>query len=269
MPSTFDRATAVTGRSLPLAVVPALASLLSLDSVVRALRAGPGGGITLPFPTGLPTLWTYVSLPSGPGGVPVGGTLSLAAFVPLFVAGLLVTSALEAGLLGTLSTRIDGGRGGFAASVRRYTLRIVGVNLVRFTVVVAALPFALLLPPLALLVVLVGSYLVYGLPFVVVTRDVGVGKALDATVGHAADGGAYAAFGLKHMVAGAVASLALSWLARTGVVGVLVGTAAVAVPSVFVAAYGLLVFRRLGGGRPADGTGEAEHPRDPPATTRP
>lgn len=253
VPSTLDRAADVTRRSLPLAVVPAVAGLLSLSDVARALRAGPGGGVTFPFPTGLPTLWTYASLPGGPGGAAFTGPLSAALFVPLFLAGLLVTSALEAGFLGTLSARVDGTPGDFAGSVRRYALRIVGVNLVRFCVVLFALPFALVFPPLALVVVVVGSYLVYGLPFVVVTRDAGFGEALDATVGHATDGGRYAAFGFGHLLVGAVCSLALSSLVRLGLGGVVVGTVLVAVPAVFVAAYGLFVFRDLDGRRPATG----------------
>ena len=249
----MDRAAGVTRRSLPLAVVPAVAGLLSLSNVARALRAGPGGGVSFPFPTGLPTLWTYASVPGGSGGAAVTGPLSVALFVPLFLVGLLVTSTLEAGLLGTLSARLDGDPDDFGGSARRYALRMVGVNLLRFCVVLLALPFALVFPPLALLVVVVGSYLLYGLPFVVVTREAGLEEALGATTGYASEGGRYAAFGFGHLVAGAACSLALSPLVRMGLGGVLLGTALVAVPAVFVAAYGLLVFRDLDGRRPATG----------------
>jgi hypothetical protein len=243
MPSRFDRAVTVTEESLSLAWVPVVATLLSGSQVARALAAGGGGGVTFPFPAGLPTLWTYVSLPSGPAGVGIGGPLSVALFVPLSLVGLLVTSSLEAGFLGALNARIDGDRRAFGDGVRRFTRRIVGVNLIRFAVVLAAAPF-LLLGPLAVLVVVALSYLVYGLPFAVVVGDADLGTALGETVERATAGGEYAAFGLTHLAIGAVGSFVLSGAVRNlGPVGILFGTAVVAVPAVIVAVYGLLLFR--------------------------
>lgn len=237
-----DRAVAVTRRSLPLAAVPVAATLLDFDRVARALAAGPGGGVSFPMPPGLGTLWTYTSLPSGPVGGGPGGPLSFVAWLPLFVLSLLVVSALEAGFLGALSNRIDRREAAFVPAVRRYTVRMVGVNAVRFAVVVAALPF-LVLGPLALLVVVALSYLVYGLPFEVVARDCSLGTALSRTVDRATGGGRYAGFALAHLLGGMPASLVLSSLVRVGVLGIAVGAAAVAVPAVFVSAYGLLLFR--------------------------
>ncbi|MFB6154651.1 MAG: hypothetical protein ABEJ22_02075 [Haloferacaceae archaeon] len=256
MPSRYEHAVEVTRDSRSLAAVPAVATLLSLSKVATALESGPGGGVTFPFPTGLPTLWTYVSLPNGAGGVPVSAPLGATAFAPLFLVGLLLTSALEAGLLGSLSRRIDGDPVAFGESVRAFTVPIVGVNLVRFAVVLVALPF-LVVPPLALLVVVALSYLVYGLPFAVVVRGAGVRDALDSTVSHAFDGGPYASFGFAHLLVGAVGSFFLTSLVRNApLVGVPVGTLVVAVPAVFVATYGLLLFRDL------DGRGGDESNRD-------
>ena len=266
MPSTYERAIDVTRRSGWLAVVPVAATLLSFSKISRALSSGPGGGVAFPFPTGLPTLWTYVSLPGGPGpgGPSIGGPLSFVAFVPLFLLGLVVTSALEAGFLGSLSRRIDGAPIAFGESVRRFTVRLIGVNIVRALVVLLALPF-IVFPPLAFAVVIVLTYLVYGLPFVVVVRDVGLADAFEATVDHARTGGRYAAFGLGHLLAGAAASLVLTMLARNGgLLGVLIGTAVVAVPAVFVGVYGLLVFRELDGSRGGNRSHPGEYRSDPP-----
>jgi len=246
MPSRLDRAVAVTEESRSLAWIPVVATLLSGSQVARALAAEGGGGVTFPFPAGLPTLWTYVSLPSGPAGVGIGGPLSVALVAPLFLAGLLVTSALEAGFLGALNARIDGEESALGDSVRRFTLRILGANLIRFGVVVVAIPF-LILPPIGLLVVVALSYLVYGLPFAVVVDDADLGTALGETVERAKAGGAYAEFGLAHLVAGAAGSFVLSGAVRNlGPAGVVFGTAVVAVPAVIVAAYGLLLFRDFG-----------------------
>lgn len=247
MPSRIDHAIDVTRESLPLAVVPVVATLASFSKIARALAAGPGGGIVFPFPTGLPTLWTYVSLPGTAAGGSPGGPLSLVAFVPLFVLGLLVTSALEAGFLGSLDRRIDGDPADFVGNVRQFTLRIVGVNFLRAAIVLAVFPL-MVFPPLALAVVLVGTYLVYGVPFGVVVRDASLLAAIQTTVSRALDGGRYAAFGFAHLIAGALASVFLSTLVRNGgPLGVLLGTAVTAVPAVFVAVYGLLVFRELAG----------------------
>ena len=248
MPASYDRAVAVTKRSTALAFVPFAASLLSLSKIRQALATN-GGGITFPFPTGLPTLWTYVSLPGVVGTGPGAGPGSLALFLPLFLVGLLVTAALEAGMLGALDGRIDGTERGFAGGVQQFTLRMVGVNLVRAAVVLVALPFVVLGPLIVFgfLLVVVLSYLTYGLPFVVVTQDASLGDALGRTVDLATDGGAYARFGFAHLLAGAAASLALSVLVRNGgIPGIVLGAAVVAVPAVFVAAYGLFVFRELG-----------------------
>jgi hypothetical protein len=254
MPSRYDRAIAVTRQSTGLAFVPFAASLLSLSEIRQALATN-GGGVTFPFPTGLPTLWTYVSLPGVVGTGPGAGPGSLALFVPLFLVGLLVTSALEAGLLGALDGRIDDTERGFAGGVEQFTLRMVGVNLVRAAVVLVALPFVVLGPLLVVgfLLVVVLSYLTYGLPFVVVVGDVGLGDALGRTIGLATDGGTYAQFGFAHLLAGAAASLVLSVLVRNGgIPGIVLGAAVVAVPAVFVATYGLFVFRDLEDGSPED-----------------
>lgn len=252
MTPNIDRVLQETRYSIAYATVPALASLLSVSKVARALAGDPGGGVTFPFPTGLPTLWTYVSLPGGPGGVSFGGPLSVVAFVPLFIVGLLLTSALEAGFLGTLYGRIQGTDPDFLESIQAFLLRMVGVNLVRAAAVFVALPF-LVFPPAAFAVVIVLMYLIYGLPFEIVVRDIDVVMAIEATVSKALDGGPYARFGLYHLVGGAVGSVVLTVLVRNfGMFGILAGTALVAVPALFVAIYGLFVFRDLRTGRARD-----------------
>ncbi|MFB6087362.1 MAG: hypothetical protein ABEJ85_02480 [Haloarculaceae archaeon] len=265
MASIIDDALKTTRRSLPLAVVPVVASLLSFSQVARALAADAGGGVAFPFPNGLPTLWTYVSLPAGPAGTGGGGPLSLPAFLVSFALGLLVTAALEAGFLGALSNRIDGRPAAFPAGVRRFTLRMVGVQLLRSALVFAVLPL-FVVPPLALLAILVLSYLVYGLPFVIVVHDADFVPALRRTIGHATDGGLYASYGFGHLLAGAVASVVLSTLTLTaGLPGILLGVVIVAVPAVFVACAGLLVFRELGDGSPGpDEVGAGDSPDSGP-----
>lgn len=245
MPSTFDDALDVTRRSLDLAHLPAIATLLSLSKVTQALEAGPGGGMTFPMPTGLPTLWTYVSLPSGSGGMSISGPLAFTAFIPLFIVGLVITSALEAGFLGTLRRRIEGRPVDFLASAKQFVWRMILVNLLRALVVFAMFPL-IAIPPLAIVVVIAVTYLIYGLPFVIVVTDEDFETSLRTTIDQALSGGRYAGFGVAHLLGGAVLSLFLTTLVRNGgLFGILVGTAVVAVPAVFVGAFGLLLFREL------------------------
>jgi len=247
MPSRLDTAMAATRRNVVLAAVPVVATLLSGSKILRVLAAGPGGGLTFPLPTGLPTLWTYVALPSAAGSGPsIGGPLAVTTFLPLFLVGLVLTAALEAGFLGSIEARLTNGEPSFVANVGRYTGRMIGVNLVRAAIVFVAFPLLLVAPILAVVAIVVLSYLVYGLPYEVVVGDRSVTAALSATVSHARAGGDYATFGVAHLLGGAAASLVLTGVVRTaGWPGILFGTAVVAVPAVFVAVYGVLTFRAV------------------------
>ncbi|GGL44693.1 hypothetical protein GCM10009037_30130 [Halarchaeum grantii] len=217
--------------------------MLAPAKVATVLSSTMDAGVTFSFPSGLPTLWSFVQANgitlSGPGG------LALATWLPLAAVGLLVSAVLEAAFVGGISNRVDGEDASLAANARRYGPRMVGVNLVRFAVVLVALPFALL-GPLVLLPVLVLGYLTYGLPFVLVVEDVGVGAALSRSVSDAVAGGAYARFGVAYLLAMLVPSFVLTVVVYgSGLLGVVLGAALVAVPAVFVVAYGVLVFRAL------------------------
>ena len=245
MPSRFDHALDITRDSIGLATVPVAATLLSGSKIARTLAAGPGGGVTFPLPTGLPTLWSFVSVPSATDPGSAGGPLSVVAFIPLFVAGLLITAALEAGFLGSLSRRIDREPIAFVKDVKRFAFRMVGVNLLRAAIVFAVSPLVVV-PPLAIVIVLGLIYLVYGLPFEIVVNDAEFIEALESTVAHALDGGLYAAFGIGHLIVGAIASVFLTSLVRNGgILGIVIATLVIAVPAVFIATYGLLVIRDL------------------------
>lgn len=232
-----------TERNLALAVVPFLASLLSLSKVAALATPHGGGGVSFPLPTGLPTLWTFVNAP-GVGGGTFGPATAGAALVwaPLFVVGFLLTSALEAGFLGTLD---PAGDRSFADAVVEYLLPIVGANLLSLLAFVLALPF-IVFPPLAVVVIVVVGYALYGMPFVIVVRNEGVLDAVRASVGYALSGGEYLSYGVGYLVVGTVGSFVLTWLVyNTGIVGIVVGAALVAVPALFLTAFGVSVFEGL------------------------
>lgn len=247
-PSRTDRARALLGRRPELLAVPAVASLLSLSSLARALAAGPGGGVTLPLPAGLPTVWTYASLPTS-GGVPVaGGGLGLLPGLAAFLVGTFLTGALEAGLVGTLDDLAAGRPAVFAVAVRRHAVPVTLARLLRAGLVLVVAPFVLAAPPLAVVAVpllLAASYALYGLPFVIVVEDRRFRPALARTLRLARRGGASLRFAVAHVLAGAAVSLPVSVLIRGGLPGVLAAVAVTAPVAAFVAAYGVCLFRDL------------------------
>lgn len=240
------RAIELTRRTLHLAFVPLVATLLSFSKVVAMATPHGGGGVTFPLPTGLPTLWTFVNTPGlGRGTVGPATSAATVVWVPLFVLGFLLVSALQGGFLGVLANRAEGRRGSFVRNAGDFLPRMVGANLITMLVVFVALPL-LFFPPLAIVVALVLSYLVYGLPFVVVVEDMAVLDALGETIRLATTGGRYLEYAVGYLVVGTVASFVLTAIVyNLGLLGVLLGAVVVAVPALFLAAVGVLVFRDL------------------------
>lgn len=236
----------LTRTTLPLAVVPALASLLEF-SKVAAMAAPRGGlGVTVPLPTGLPTLWTFVNAtPLGGGAVAPAMAGAAGTWLPLFLVGLVFTAALEAGFLGVLVARSADRYARFLDSSATYFARMLGINLLTLLVFVVGLPL-LVFPPLAFAFVLVAGYLLYGLPFVVVIEDATVLEAVGVSIGYALDGGEYLAYAVGYLAVGTVGSVVLTAMVYNfGLVGILVGAVIVAVPALFVTAFGVVVFRSL------------------------
>lgn len=210
---------------LPLAAIPAVSSLLAIDNVRRVLSFhGYHFGVTFRFPSALPDLWTFVSLPSQGSGIHVSPTLFV---LPVLI---LARAVLVAGLLGSVHEILRTGRYDFAGNVRRYFVPVVGfvalvraVELVAFTFVAAVLPLALALLP----VFFVLSYLFYATPYLLVVADLSVGEALGRSYEWAVSGGPYFSYGAGYLLFVAVVSLVGTVLVvNSGAVGVLVGTLA-------------------------------------------
>ncbi|MFB6152785.1 MAG: hypothetical protein ABEJ27_00890, partial [Halodesulfurarchaeum sp.] len=78
-------------------------------------------------------------------------------FIPLFLIGLVVTAALEAGFLGSIVARLNDEGTSFLANARRYLVQMIGVNLVRAAIVFAAFPLLVVSPVLAIVAIVVVS----------------------------------------------------------------------------------------------------------------
>ncbi|MFB6125009.1 MAG: hypothetical protein ABEJ59_03530 [Halanaeroarchaeum sp.] len=231
-----------TERHLPLAIVPFLASLLSLSKVAALAAPQGGGGVSFPLPTGLPTLWTFVNARGRRRDLRPGHDRHGDALGAPVRGGLPADERARGGFLGALDPSTDRS---FADAVVHYLLPIVGANLLSLLAFVLALPFVVF-PPLAVVVIIVVGYALYGMPFVIVVRDVGVWDAVRASGGYALAGGEYLSYAAGYLLVGTVGSFVLTWLVyNTGIVGIVVGAALVAVPALFLTAFGVGVFRGL------------------------
>lgn len=233
-----------TARSVAyLAFVPAVASLLSYEKLAKTAAAGPGGGVTFPLPTALPDLWTFVSVPNTGVSVNLGVPLVLA---PVF---FVVQAALTAGYLGSIDDAIDGSRPDFGRHIASRTLPVLGVQFVVFALTLAGFSLALVggmvLAPVSVLLGLAVGYLLWAAPILVVVKERSVGGALIASATHALNGGRYAAFSVGYLVAGLVASFALSTLVRGRLSVILVAIVVLAYPLLVVSVATVQVVRSL------------------------
>jgi hypothetical protein len=257
----WDRAQPV----LVLGLVPALATLLDFGTVARALLR-PGGahvGVSLSFPAPIADLWTFADL-----GV-AGGTLAAPSL--LVLALLVVTEGvLAAGYLGSIDDHLAGRRVDFGANLTAYAGRMVVYHAlwllltVGVALLLASLSVALLLV-VGLPAILLGSYLLYGTPYLLVLRDEPLGRAIGRSVAYARDGGAYARYGLGYLGGVALASLFVSAVvANFGPLGLLLGVAAAGTFGLALNVATMAVVRDLEAGRFRGASGGFGGPGDDP-----
>lgn len=232
MPSTDEsfgeRLEAGLGRAtdhLPLAVVPLLASLLSVDNVRRVLDfRGVHLGIAFPLPPAVPDLWTFVNVPNQGSGVHVSPTLPL---LPVLV---VVQAALAAGLLGSVHQVLRKGTYDFSRNAKRYFVPFLAYQALVGVALLATVALGAVAPPLLLLAIpayLVFAYLFYAAPYLLVVEDLGVVAALARSYGWALAGGAYARFAGGYLLAVAgISVVATAVVVNAGAVGIAVGTIA-------------------------------------------
>ncbi|USZ68839.1 hypothetical protein NGM10_03665 [Halorussus salilacus] len=215
----WERAT----EHLPLAAVPVISSLASVDEVRRVLefRDGAHFGLAFRFPPALADVWTFVSLPNREPGVHVSPTLALLPVV------ILVESVLLAGLLGSVREALETGRYDFGENARRYFAPVLVyqalvavVGFAAFAVMAAVLPLAVVLIPAFIAL----SYLFYAAPYLLVVADAGVEDALVRSYEWAVAGGPYLRFGVGYLlVVTAVSLVGTAVVVNLGALGVLVG----------------------------------------------
>jgi hypothetical protein len=210
--------------NLPLAAVPLVSSLLALDDVrtVLGFRGDGHLGLTFRFPTALPDLWTFVSVPNDGPGFHVSPSLFL---LPVLI---VVQSVLVAGLLGSVHEVRQTDEYDFASNVEEYFVPVlvyhalVGVvSFGAFGVVVTGIPALGFLLVVAFLVL---SYLFYATPYLLVVADASVGEALGRSYEWGLAGGPYFAYGAAYLLfVVAVSVLGTAVVVNLGALGILLG----------------------------------------------
>lgn len=212
------------------ALVPVLLAALNGRQIRNVLSSEHDFhvGITFGLPIPVTDAWAFVSTPT-PGGGFTGGPTEIAG-VGLFVVGLVLQGVLLAGYLGGLAQGLRGETPEFATAVGEYWLPFLG-----FAVVLLAMflpPALVMLGPRGLrgllvvwlLVFVVGGYLLYAAPYLIVLHDVGLGRAVAWSVSLATDGGAYLRFAAGYAVVVLLISIpATLVVANLSVVGVAAG----------------------------------------------
>ncbi|MEF8757080.1 MAG: hypothetical protein V5A33_02475 [Halobacteriales archaeon] len=208
---------------LELALVPALTSLLAIENIRRVTQSdGFTIGATFRFPAPIIDLWTFVNVPA-----PQAGGLFVSPLVAFFPVLLVVEGLIAAGYLGSVEATLRSGTYDFVDSVRRYGVRIV-IYTVLWNGVVFLLGLLAVANPVFILVGIVLflwlSYRLYATPYLIVTRDLSLGAALERSWGWGREGGEYFRFGVGYLLTvAAISIVGTFFVTTTGLVGVIVG----------------------------------------------
>ena len=234
----------------PLLAVPTVISLLNVGEL-GAVLSHRGGyiGIEFPFPVPVGDLWTFVNTPDAGSGVSVtgygfaGGVFPLPVALLVAIGYLLLYGLLAAGYVGSIQEYRGRGTYDFLANARRYVVRYITLTAIIFGLFLLALPFALVVPPLVLLValaLLVIGYLFWGAWFLVPVADVGVIEGLTRSYNLATTESDYAIWSLVHLAVGGGVSLFATWVAvSASIFGILIALVLV-IPIGFVLTVGSL-----------------------------
>lgn len=230
----LDRTLAHVDRLLPLALVPFVTALLNVDDLTATAETDTVVSVSASFPVYRYDLWSLVDSPDDGGvsaSVPFDSLESIGLIVPLLGAYVLVSGTLSAGYFGSIAEGITTGRYDVAANVRRFAVRMIAMEaLVVAVILLAFVPLAAF-PPLfvlAVIALLVLSYLFFPTVYVLVLEDRGIGSAVRRAYGLVARHRPLWFF-LALVAATAICSLPLSALAYVGPVPAVVA-AAVAAP---------------------------------------
>lgn len=241
MPSFTTRVENAWNRAsqhLVLALVPAFTALLNIEKIEKVLRFdGMHTGFKFALPTSVVDLWQFTSVPNTGLTVSAGIPLTLPEALLIVPLGFVLTPILMAGYFGSLRDILTSETFDFAANARAYFWQFLFYELVPVVLLSPLLLAAIgggprALGPLFVIflpAVLIGSYLFFATPYLMVLRETGLVLAAKRSYEFAIGGGAYLQFALGYAGFVVVASLLVTTVVvNLGAIGILLGTLGVA-----------------------------------------
>jgi len=234
------------GETLYLLPVPIILSLVDYGKVKQVMTfEGIHFGVRFPLPEPTPTLWSFVSLPPAPHNT----TLSAQGLVITAIL-ILVGSYLSAGYVGSLRNIVLGEEAKFFDSAERDFLDFLQFNLLVYGFILLLILVAMASPPsvlLAIPVLLVFLYMVYGTPFLISVLGLSFREALNMSIKLAGSGGEYLDYALKYLLFGALVSLALTFVVvDVRFIGILFGLVIAAPLSITLTTATVMFFTEFG-----------------------
>lgn len=216
--------------ALPLALVPAVVSLLATDKIGKVLAFdGRHIGLRIGLPAGIVDLWQFVSVPNEGVSIGVAGTDLTPVGLAVILIAVVIRAGLMAGYFGSLREALATDSYDFMTNLERHFLPFLVYTLLPVLVLA---PLLLVsgrggLPSVVVVlvpVVIAVSYLFYATPYLIVLRGVGVLEAATGSYRLAVAGGPYLRFaaGFAGLVVGG-SILATAVVVNLGAIGVALG----------------------------------------------
>lgn len=267
MPSVSEFAAAAVDRSLavlPLAAVPLVVTLLDVERLRVLLPTDDRVfSVTFGFPRDITTLWSFLNVTADGVSVgPVGGEFT-AEFLAATVVGVVASSLLAAGYLGSIDASLRGNYD-FLREVREHARPFLGFGFLEAGVGLLVVAVGLFARPLLLPAVVAGlvlAYLFFAMPYLVVTEGRGLADALGRCFDLSTSDGRYLGFFVAYVLVSAALSVPVSYAAfNFGSVGVAAALLVVAPLALVLNVATLLFVRSLG--EPSADAGQSNIPVD-------
>ncbi|WP_457751905.1 hypothetical protein [Thermococcus sp.] len=234
------------GEAVYLLPIPIILSLVDYGKVKQVMTfEGIHFGVRFPLPEPTPTLWSFVSLPPAPHNTPLSAQGAVITAILI-----LVGSYLSAGYVGSLRNIVLGNKANFFDSAERDFLGFLQFNLLIYGFVLLLVLVAMASPPsvlLAIPVLLVFLYMVYGTPFLISVLSLSFWEAFNMSIKLAGSGGEYLDYALKYLLFGVLVSIPLTFVVvDVRVMGVLFGLLIAALLSVTLTTATVMFFTEFG-----------------------